>query len=50
MGTRGLKVWRYRKRYFSFYNNHDSYPSVLGWSTVKSIPKDPEEYQLWLEK
>ena len=50
MGTRGLRVWRYRKRYFSFYNHHDSYPSVLGWSIVKSIPKDPEEYQLWLEK
>lgn len=50
MGTRGLKVWRYRKRYFSFFNRYDSYSSGLGWSIVKSIPTDPKEYQNWLEK
>ncbi|KAL8882176.1 MAG: hypothetical protein Q9192_007630, partial [Flavoplaca navasiana] len=38
MGTRGLKVWRYRKRYFSFYNDHDSYPSGLA---------DIEEKKRW---
>ncbi|KAL8993482.1 MAG: hypothetical protein Q9169_006309, partial [Polycauliona sp. 2 TL-2023] len=49
MGTRGLKVWRYRKRYFPFFNSHDSYPSNLGWSIVKSIPSDPDAYKIWLE-
>ncbi|KAL8655975.1 MAG: hypothetical protein Q9226_002837 [Calogaya cf. arnoldii] len=50
MGTSGLKVWRYRKRYFPCYNGHDSYPSGLGWWIAKSIPTDPKEYQQWLEK
>ncbi|KAL8817248.1 MAG: hypothetical protein Q9223_003885 [Gallowayella weberi] len=50
MGTRGLKVWRFRKRYFAFYNGHDSYPEGFGQSLVNSIPTDPEEYRVWLEE
>ncbi|KAL8735796.1 MAG: hypothetical protein Q9166_000660 [cf. Caloplaca sp. 2 TL-2023] len=49
MGTRGLKVWRYKKRYFPIYNGHDSYPGGLGKWSVKTIPTDPEQYQKWLE-
>ncbi|KAL8679524.1 MAG: hypothetical protein Q9186_004206 [Xanthomendoza sp. 1 TL-2023] len=50
MGTRGLKVWRFRKRYFAFYNSHDSNPDIFGRSLVNSIPTDPEQYKQWLEE
>ena len=49
MGTRGLKVWRYRKRYYATYNHWDSYPKGLGKELVSDIPTDPEAYQQWLE-
>ncbi|KAL8671580.1 MAG: hypothetical protein Q9168_003924 [Polycauliona sp. 1 TL-2023] len=50
MGTRGLKVWRYRKRYFPFFDGHDSYPSNFGRSIIKSIPTNPQIYKRWLEE
>lgn len=49
MGTRGLQVWRFRKRYYSQYNSHDSYPSGLGKSVADKIPKDRDSYLAWLE-
>ena len=48
MGTRGYRVFRFRGRYYRFYNNYDSYPEGLGSELVKSIPADPEAYQQWL--
>ncbi|KAL9033475.1 MAG: hypothetical protein Q9214_007499, partial [Letrouitia sp. 1 TL-2023] len=48
MGTRGLKVYRFRKRYYIFYNQYDSYPEGLGKTLVQEIPADPEEYKEWL--
>ncbi|RAL17443.1 uncharacterized protein BO97DRAFT_474443 [Aspergillus homomorphus CBS 101889] len=49
MGTRGLMVYRCRGRYFTYHNQYDSYPEGLGQEFVDSIPKDPAEYQAWLE-
>ena len=48
MGTRGLKVYRFRKRYYAFYNHWDSYPDGLGKQIVSDIPADPSKYQAWL--
>ena len=48
MGTRGLKVYRFRKRYYAFYNHYDSYPEGLGKTIVGEIPKDAAEYKVWL--
>jgi len=48
MGTRGLRVYRLRKRYYALYNNYDSYPEGLGKTIVAEIPSDPSEYQAWL--
>ncbi|KAF4591322.1 hypothetical protein EYR40_009925 [Pleurotus pulmonarius] len=50
MGTRGLRVYRRRGKFFAFYNHSDSYPAGLGVEMVESIPRDPSEYAAWLEK
>ena len=49
MGTRGLKVWRYCKRYHAEYNRMNSYPEGLGKQLVGMVPTDPKEYRRWLE-
>ena len=49
MGTRGYKAWRFRKRYYFFYNNMNSYPSRLGRSVVNQIPTDQKDYLDWLQ-
>lgn len=45
MGTRGLRIVRFRGRYFVYYNNYDSYPKGLGRQLVGGIPADPEQYK-----
>lgn len=49
MGTRGLRIVRFRGRYWCFYNHWDSYYKGMGNSLVESIPVDPEEYKKWLQ-
>ncbi|KAL9009256.1 MAG: hypothetical protein Q9173_005700 [Seirophora scorigena] len=49
MGTRGLRIVRYRGRYWCFYNHWDSYLEGMGNSLVESIPTDPDEYKIWLQ-
>lgn len=48
MGTRGLRVVRFRKRYYQFFNRFDSYPEYLGSSVAANIPADAVKYQEWL--
>ena len=48
MGTRGLRVVRFRKRYYIFYNQWDSYPEGLGKTIANEIPTDAAKYQEWL--
>lgn len=48
MGTRGLRIVKYRGRYWIFYNHYDSYFEGMGDSLVGIIPTDPEGYQKWL--
>ncbi|CAK7199857.1 hypothetical protein SEUCBS139899_002543 [Sporothrix eucalyptigena] len=50
MGTRGLEVVRYKGRYYTTYNHHDSYLEGLGRFIVSAIPTQPDEYQKWLAK
>jgi hypothetical protein len=45
MGTRGLRIVRFRSRYFVYWNQYDSYPEVLGQMLVDQIPTDPEQYK-----
>ncbi|KAF8465796.1 hypothetical protein DFH94DRAFT_352945 [Russula ochroleuca] len=49
MSTRGYKVFRYKGRYFVYYNHSDSYPSVFGLSVLHEIPRDvsKEEFEEW---
>ncbi|KJZ70845.1 hypothetical protein HIM_09759 [Hirsutella minnesotensis 3608] len=49
MGTRGLEIVRFRKRYYIRYHQYDSYYEGLGAHIVARIPADPAEYQKWLE-
>ena len=49
MGTRGFYVYKWRGRYYVYYNHWDSYPSGLGKVLVSTIPTDPEEFRQWLE-
>ncbi|PWI64588.1 hypothetical protein PCL_09518 [Purpureocillium lilacinum] len=51
MGTRGLEIVRFRKRYWYYirYHKYDSYYDSLGKHIVASIPADPDEYRKWLE-
>lgn len=48
MGTRGLRVVRFRKRYYIFYHQYDSYPDGLGKQVATEIPTDAAKYQEWL--
>ena len=48
MGTRGLRVVRFRKRYYVFYNQYDSYPQGLGNEIAAEVPIDAATYQEWL--
>ena len=48
MGTRGLRVVRFRKRYYQFYQQYDSYPTGLGKEVAAGIPTDAVKYQEWL--
>ena len=49
MGTRGYRVYRFRGRYYVFYNHWDNYPEGLGSDIVNDIPFEPEEYENWLQ-
>ncbi|KAK9234066.1 hypothetical protein V1525DRAFT_84427 [Lipomyces kononenkoae] len=49
MGTRGLEIVRFRRRYYIHWHRYDSYFEGLGAQIVASIPTDPEEYQKWLK-
>lgn len=40
MGTRDYKAWRFRKRYYKQFNNHDSYPAGLGRWITQKIPSE----------
>jgi len=45
MGTRGLEIVRFRRRYYITYHQYDSGLEDLGAQIVASIPSDPDEYQ-----
>ncbi|KDQ19329.1 hypothetical protein BOTBODRAFT_27915 [Botryobasidium botryosum FD-172 SS1] len=47
MGTRGLKVYRHRARYFVHYNHWDSYPEGFGVHVLSEIPQG-EAFEEWL--
>ena len=49
MGTRGLKVFRFRKRHYTCFNQYDSYPEGLGKQLVSEVPTDPDKYKEWLD-
>ncbi|PYH90598.1 hypothetical protein BO71DRAFT_361171 [Aspergillus ellipticus CBS 707.79] len=49
MGTRGLEIVRFNKRYYIRYHQFDSYFEGLGAEIIANIPTDPEEYQKWLQ-
>ncbi|KAL4926646.1 uncharacterized protein BDV17DRAFT_299568 [Aspergillus undulatus] len=49
MGTRGLEIVRFRRRYYIRYHRLDSYFEGLGAKIIASIPTDPKEYHKWLE-
>ena len=44
MGTRGLEIVRFRRRYYVRYHRLDSYFEGLGAKIIASIPTNPEEY------
>ncbi|KHN95824.1 F-box domain, cyclin-like protein [Metarhizium album ARSEF 1941] len=50
MGTRGLIIVRFNRRYYVRFNRLDSYFEGLGASIVAGIPADPDEYRAWLDK
>lgn len=41
MGTRGLRVYRARRIYYSTYLPYDAYPTGAGKEIVEEIPIDP---------
>lgn len=45
MGTRGLEIVRFNRRYYIRYNRLDSYYEGLGAEIVARIPTDPNKYQ-----
>ncbi|KAJ6436695.1 pol-like protein [Purpureocillium lavendulum] len=49
MGTRGLEIVRFRKRYYIRHHKYDSYYDSLGKHIVASIPADSDQYRKWLE-
>lgn len=48
MGTRGLEIVRFRKRYYIRYRQLDSYYEGLGAQIVGSIPTDSAGYESML--
>lgn len=48
MGTRGLEIVRFRKRYYIRYHQYDSYYEGLGAQIVGSIPADSAGYESML--
>jgi ssDNA-binding Zn-finger/Zn-ribbon topoisomerase 1 len=40
MGTRGYKVYRYKRRYFAYYHVCDSYPDCYGVEVLRQIPRN----------
>ncbi|RAQ49590.1 hypothetical protein AFGD_002150 [Aspergillus flavus] len=49
MGTRGLEIVRFHRRYYVRYHRNDSYFEGVGAKIVASIPTDPDEYHKWLQ-
>ncbi|KAF1960912.1 hypothetical protein CC80DRAFT_489144 [Byssothecium circinans] len=49
MGTRGLYAYKYRGRYYVYYNHWDSYPEGLGKELAGNVPSDPDKFKAWLE-
>lgn len=45
MGTRGLKVVRFRGRYYSYYNHMNRYFDGFGRQAAPTILSDPEKYK-----
>lgn len=43
MGTRGLVVVKYNKKYYSRYNHMDSYPSDLGSKVVDTLEETSQD-------
>ncbi|KAK2612081.1 hypothetical protein QQS21_001930 [Conoideocrella luteorostrata] len=50
MGTRGLIIVRFNRRYYVRYNSLDSYFEGLGSCLVADVPTDQEKYRAWLER
>ncbi len=54
MGTRGNYVFRYKRKYYVFYNHWDSYFSGLGDDIVKELqqmkPEDFDKMKVLIEK
>ncbi|KAH7119942.1 hypothetical protein B0J11DRAFT_72602 [Dendryphion nanum] len=50
MGTRGFYVYKWRGRYYVYYNQLDSQPTALGVMLVSMIPSEPENFRRWLEE
>jgi len=52
MGTRGLKVYRHKGRYYVYYNHWDSYPDGLGLETIDEIPRSvsKKDFKKWVRK
>ena len=50
MGTRGYRVYRYKGRYFVYYNHFDSYPDCLGVEILREIPRNAskERFEQWV--
>ncbi|KAF2877221.1 hypothetical protein BDV95DRAFT_589833 [Massariosphaeria phaeospora] len=49
MGTRGLRVVRWRGRYHAYYSASNSFPVALGTALAQEIPSDPDAYQAWVQ-
>jgi hypothetical protein len=49
MNTRGYKVYRYKGRYFVYYNHCDSYPDCLGVDILRQTPRNvsKEQFERW---
>ena len=52
MGTHGYKVYRHKGRYYVYYNQCDSYPSIFGLEVLHEIPRNVSkgEFEEWLRK
>ncbi|QRV88402.1 hypothetical protein RhiJN_16420 [Ceratobasidium sp. AG-Ba] len=48
MGTRGLRAYRYKNRYYIAYHQYDSYPDELGLALVCLIPRNAARREEWI--